>query len=247
MCFFTCISFALNNYPFSSSCLMFWKIPLLLSCFVLCSLPQSFESGWGCPFPFVSDTWKAECKSGSCVRGLDGWAVPQRLLLARLSLHLRLTLAKMNARALPPSSLVQNAAGWAGKPACCVAFGAVATTWNPHQAAGQQEQQFCWKLMGAVLTSRPQSSSFYSKQPCKMAFPATASVSSPPSSSRWLDPDVPHLARFTVVFCFLMMQAYGLDVVSAALAAPLLCEIESACFRYYDLLRLVLLLSSVDS
>lgn len=89
--------------------------------------------------------------------GSDGWAVPQRLLLARLSLHLRLTLAKINARALPPSSLVQNAAGWAGKPACCVAFGAVATTWNPHQAAGQQEQQFCWKLMGAVLTSRPQS------------------------------------------------------------------------------------------
>lgn len=44
----------------------------------------------------------------------------------------------------------------------------------------------------------------------------------PPTSSRWLDPDVPHLAHFAVVFCFLIIQGYGLDVVSAALTAPLL-------------------------
>lgn len=54
----------------------------------------------------------------------------------------------------------------------------------------------------------------------------------PPSlelSNRWLDPDAPYPARFAVVFCFLMMQGYGLEVIPAAPVTPLLAEVVFAC------------------
>lgn len=59
-------------------------------------------------------------------------------------------------------------------------------------------------------------------------------------NNRWLDADVPYLAHFAVVFFFLIMPGYELEVITAALATSLLTEIKTGCFSHYYLLRLLL-------
>lgn len=59
-------------------------------------------------------------------------------------------------------------------------------------------------------------------------------------NNRWPDPDVPYLAHFAVVSCFLIMLGYELEVIPAALAASLLTKIKTAWFSHYYLLRQLL-------
>lgn len=59
-------------------------------------------------------------------------------------------------------------------------------------------------------------------------------------NNRWLDLEVSYLTYLAVVFCFVMVLGYELEVIPAALASSLPTDIKIAWFSHYYLLRLLL-------
>lgn len=83
--------------------------------------------------------------------------------------------------------------------------------------------------------------SFYFWQQSKMSFqPMPQRLPSLKQNNRWLDLEVLYLTYLAVVFCFLMMLGYELEIIPAALAASVFTEIKTAWFSHYYLPRLLL-------
>lgn len=59
-------------------------------------------------------------------------------------------------------------------------------------------------------------------------------------NNRWLDLEVSYLTYLAVLFCFLMVLGYELEVIPAALATSLLTEVKTAWFSHCYLPRLLL-------
>lgn len=124
---------------------------------------------------------------------LDDRGIPHRLLLTSWSLHLQFTFTKINAKAPQLNNFVPNADSWAANPFILYFLALTGEIHSPQQSCTSSSRSaavamwdfaWTWGSSAVGVVQHPayhmltESVSFPFKQPSKVSFPATASVSS---------------------------------------------------------------------